>query len=241
MADLNVHLRKFDLFNELSDEDFELCNRLSKGMFRQGKISRGHFLYQDSSRGGCAHFILTGMMATVCLNSDGSQFPSFFYPPGSILGIPHFILSDGVKNQGLTGHLPKAVRNTTYLEITAADLRKLTTQVPALYEAMAKYSTSCYMDLIYITNILHIPSARKRICYYLLIRKRPTPYTVLPNYMLNECSISMLADILGLGRSTVSRELNRMERLGLIELSPKIRILDEEALRDYADSEAVSV
>lgn len=239
---MNAYQRDFfrtcDLIKWLDEEQFQTFCQVVDGHILPGRIQRNHFLYQPPDSGGRICFVVSGMLASVFLNPDGSQCPTFFYPPKSICGIPHYLIGDGEMNMGLLGDLPKAHKTTTYMELPVEVFREAEKEIPQLLVLTAKYCASGYMDLFHMCNLLHYNSARKRVGNYLLIRKRSTQYTVMPNFLMRECSITLLADMLGLERSTVSRELHRMQRLGLISLeSSSITILDAEKLNEYVNIE----
>ena len=228
-------LRSCDVLTELTDEEFDRFWELSKNEFIYGKLKRGQYLYKNDTEGRI-HFIASGILVNGFFDINGTEFPAFFLPEGAALGVADYILTDGKSNEDVLGHVPKAYKSVTYYAIPAHVFHEITKEIPNLYRSAAKYCASCYMDMINMNGILRGASVKKRIANYFVLREHKTKYTILPNFMMGECSVSVLADMIGMGRSTVSREIHSMERMGLISLTDgEIIVNDLEALKAYAD------
>ena len=203
------------LFEPLSSAERE---RLADGC-RMRTFARGAALFREGERADGMHVVLRGVVKVVRFAPDGRETVLHLVRKGNTIG------EAAMFQRGTFPASAVAVDDVETLYVSAEALFALVTENPELALRMLAHKLAVQGQ----------GGAAGRLATYLLHRRQIGGADVIRLGVSRE----VLANLLGLARETLSRQLSRFVEAGLVELKGKdIAIRDAAALREIASEGA---
>lgn len=193
------------------------------------RYGKGMHVFYDREESTCLYYLAEGLVSLYKLNSLGEKKVVFVYGPGSLLN------EDSLQN--LTSSINCEVREDAQVMVLPVDrfvqvMDKDSRLLRAVMGSMSLKIRRLYRQLKNTTNAM---SGEKRLAAKLF--KLGKDYGVSTDGGVRidmALSITYLADMLGSKRETVSRQVKKLTKLGLINMEKnKITIPDMKKISDY--------
>ena len=223
-------LKKYEFFSELKPSRLKealICMQPCTDQFEYQKNE--HILYNEE-RGGQIHLVSSGVLKSCFVNYDGTIFVNRLYPPHTLVGLTYFLIHDATSDMSDSGNILIAKQNAQVWQISVGAFQALCDRIPELMQMMIRKLLDDLEQEKFLTNMLRIPSARKRIGQYILYQS----YHSQSDRISFTLSITDFSAHIGLSRPACSKILHQMENLEMIRLRPGwLEILNKQALIDY--------
>lgn len=206
----------------LSHRDIE---RISDIVNRRKVLSKGDYLYRQGEpfRGILA--IKTGTVKLVSLSPDGEEFITGYLLPGELLGF------DGLADER-HAYSAVALQTLSICEMPAHELDGLCLEVPNLLRELFRHAGRSLATETGRHMLRSRPSEERVAAFLVDLSDRLNQRGFSGLEVRLGLSREEIGNYLGLALGTVSRTLNKLETLGLIEVNNKlIRISDKDRLR----------
>lgn len=213
------------LFEPLSSAERE---RLADGC-RMRTFARGTALFREGERADGMHVVLRGVVKVVRFAPDGRETVLHLVRKGNTIG------EAAMFQRGTFPASAVAVDDVETLYVSAEALFALVTENPELALRMLAALSLRLRMFAHKLAVQGQGGAAVRLATYLLHRRQIGGADVIRLGVSRE----VLANLLGLARETLSRQLSRFVEAGLVELKGKdIAIRDAAALREIASEGA---
>ena len=213
------------LFEPLSSAERE---RLADGC-RMRTFARGAALFREGERADGMHVVLRGVVKVVRFAPDGRETVLHLVRKGNTIG------EAAMFQRGTFPASAVAVDDVETLYVSAEALFALVTENPELALRMLAALSLRLRMFAHKLAVQGQGGAVGRLATYLLHRRQIGGADVIRLGVSRE----VLANLLGLARETLSRQLSRFVEAGLVELKGKdIAIRDAAALREIASEGA---
>lgn len=213
------------LFEPLSSAERE---RLADGC-RMRTFARGTALFREGERADGMHVVLRGVVKVVRFAPDGRETVLHLVRKGNTIG------EAAMFQRGTFPASAVAVDDVETLYVSAEALFALVTENPELALRMLAALSLRLRMFAHKLAVQGQGGAAGRLTTYLLHRRQIGGADVIRLGVSRE----VLANLLGLARETLSRQLSRFVEAGLVELKGKdIAIRDAAALREIASEGA---
>ncbi len=209
------------LFEPLSSAERE---RLAGGC-RMRAFARGAALFREGERADGMHVVLRGVVKVIRFAPDGRETVLHLVRKGNTIG------EAAMFQRGTFPASAVAVDEVETLYVSAEALFALVTENPELALRMLAALSLRLRMFAHKLAAQGQGGAAGRLATYLLHRRQIGGADVIRLGVSRE----VLANLLGLARETLSRQLSRFAEAGLVELEGKdIAIRDVSALREIA-------
>lgn len=187
-------------------------------------FKKGFLIASEGDRCSCMGFVLKGQIDVHKPNASGSTVLVNSLKPGDSFGNA-LVFSD-------THEYPSTIitaKDSSVLLISSADILGLCEKDPIFLKNLIKNLSNRIIYLNRKVKMLSQRTIRQKLSCYLLEESRKQKSLAL------KCrhTRSEIADLIGTSRPSVSRELSKMENLGIIRVKLKnINILNNSLLED---------
>ena len=221
-GDCNLHELCLPRSMDLADME-----RLDSLVKRSRPLHKGDVLFRAGEPLNSLYAVRSGCVKLYISSEEGEDQIIGFYLPGEILGL------DGIEKNKHTC-TAVALETTTLCALPYHNLSEICKKVPALHEQMFRLMARELTHENQLLLTINKKNAEERIATFLIslsARFKGLGYSET-EFRLN-MSRAEIGNYLGLTIETVSRGLNRFQKIGLISIQRKyIKILDLEGLKE---------
>src|ERR1700738_2705687 len=204
-----------------------LLGRLALGEYQrlfprlqQGPLGIQHVLYEDRSPIDCAYFPNRGVVSALTVMEDGRAIEVATIGNEGIVGLPLLVGATTTANRVIVQVPGEALRMAEDV------LREEVSRDSPLRRLLVLYHTAFLTQVSQAVACNGLHSVHQRCCRWLLMTQDRAHSDVFP--MTHE----LLAEMLGVRRSTVSEVLEPLKEQGLIRYSRgKLTVLDQQGLK----------
>lgn len=206
------YLRRVDLFADLSDEAVE---ELITGIYH-GEYPCKHILYTPADKVEDAYILKDGEV-TLYQKVKGKTIVLDILKPGSIFGNVVYNAEEG------SGHFAEVTQNSFVCTLPKDFFLQLTTKHPTLALNILKTLTARLNQYQTQLKLLSVLSARERLLVTIDLLAKKDEKSILPALLRRPTKVTheKLANMTGLTRETVTKQLQELESSGLIEVNKK--------------------
>lgn len=223
MRHLRHHLRACELFSDRSDQDL---HRILAGMrYRIATFSAGQVVAMEGAPCSNLGIVLTGAVDAVRAQQAGNVLTLARLGPGAVFGEAVLFADCGVYPVTIMS----ARADSAVMFISHREIERMCRNEPGFFRDFARLLSRRILLLNDKIKLLSLRTIRRQVAGYLLdLHERMKTSTVVVPLSRQE-----LADLLGVARPSLSRELMAMRDGGLIDFSRNVVTLkDIEGLRD---------
>lgn len=221
----NCNLHELCLPRGLDSSDLEKLDRVTR---RVRPLHKGDVLFRPGDSLTSLYAVRSGCLKLYISSNEGEDQITGFYLPGEILGL------DGVESDVHTC-TAVALETSTLCAFPYKNLYEICKHVPALHDQMFRLLGRELSHENQLLLTINKKNAEERIATFLVslsARFKGLGYSAT-EFRLN-MSRAEIGNYLGLTIETVSRGLNRFQKIGLISIQRKhIKILDLAGLRGF--------
>ena len=203
------HLVASPLFQDFSMTDLDSVYDLMD--VQRCEYKRGEVLYSIGEKVDRIGLITSGSVFGYS-GTDADRHIIIMRYPGSYIGLAPFLSDYDISNVVM-----ETVKNTELLRFDIHPLMESEQYSLRIRDAAMQQLTSSSASDIVRMNLLLMPSIRERVLTYFRIMQRQEH----ANTFQLQFNQSGFADYLGINRSALNRELNKMQKEGILELLPK--------------------
>ena len=222
-------LRDVYMFHDLPDEVYENVYRMIIRNSRERIVQKGEVLASPGESPEHTFILLQGMVKSLWYSESGEDMPSTLF---HVKGGRIFLIIPCISQAKLNSYYIAATKSRILL-IPRDDLIQAMDEYPPFKDRVLLHL--CRLSearLMHIYMIQH-KKASHRVSAYLIDRYRRSGSTCIDDFY----SIEALAGYLNLSRPALSRELNALERQGILELKRgSITVKDLEKLQGILQS-----
>ncbi|MBR1938489.1 MAG: Crp/Fnr family transcriptional regulator [Spirochaetales bacterium] len=215
-------LKQCALFEKF--EEAEIENLLKDTEYKLKEFGKGDVIFRAMNKADEIAIILDGHMQIAKTFPNGNQINVSIRKKGSLVG-PAAVFSD-------EGRYPcdvVSVDNSSILFLSKTSLLALLGKSSILLSSFLSIIASSSAMLQRRLELMSYSSIQAKVAFYLLINTRRSG----KNKVLIPESISNWALVMNVSRTSLHREIAKMEKLGLIRYSsPFIDVLDKEGLQN---------
>ena len=216
MSDQSVILKKYSLFNDLSDEEYGELQ--VEDNFKE--VSSGDFIYFEAFHHNNIYFVKTGHIRLGYLDGDGNKIIKDVLRPGDFFG------QISLRKENLHGEFAQAIKSDVSLCSFSLDsFNNLLKTKPAMalkYTKLIGFRMKRFENRL--VNILQKDvKTRLELFLHQLLEESGTRRTVtgreirIPNYLTHE----EIAQLIGTSRQTVTTLLSELKDAGNCSYSRK--------------------
>lgn len=204
-------------------------------LFQKGRTilaPKGELIIGNSRQPDGVYYISSGYIKTYSIGNDGGEYIHLIYGPGEIFPLVWAYLGH---EMGAVYY--ETISETELLRITKADFEDCITTTIDVAHGMSVQLAKQFQIYSERVNNLEYRKASARVAYRLLFLAkrfgvRQGSCIVIEAPITHE----LFANSVNLARESVSRELEKLEHLGIIErVHHKIQINDSQQLSDRLD------
>lgn len=200
----------------------------SDAVRRNRNLQKGDTIYQAGDLFNGIFALKAGTAKLVHMDRSGNEAIVSVMLPGEFLGF------DGLASGRYVCSLV-ALETSSYCELPAHQLPRLTQYIPAIHSILLQRSSERFQESIRRMALIQRPAEERLAAFMLDLSRR----LHARGFSATEFRVSLtrqeIGNHLGLALETVSRLLGQFETLGLIQVQGKlIRIVNAEALRGYS-------
>ena len=192
--------------------DNEEMSQLEAIVKRRRPLNPDEYLYRQADQAESLYVVKTGSFRSVILEVDGTEQTDDFYLPGGLMGLD--ALQGGTYRCSVV-----ALETATVCELPLARLIELCTKIPSLQSQLLNIiglQIAYHHDRIALVGN---PSASEKMAIFLLMLSK---HFSAMGYSSTEFNLTMqrhdIASFLSLSIETVSRQLTRMKKSGVISV-----------------------
>ena len=207
--------------------DYFLSQPHKKAVFRKGEL-----LWKPGQPHNCIHYFVSGAAVHFAAHETGKRRIISFHGPGTVF--PGYHTSDFRIELSLT---VSALSEITALEFTVPQFQTMFASNAALAEQVVNWYAMYVNRFLFETIHQEFNSSRVKLCnlLYLLTMNQPAN-----SGWVIEMTQEDLADILGISRVHITRELTELRRMGILATTRgRLTITDPPALAALCTDETV--
>lgn len=211
-------VRKFALFNNLTDEDFKLVHMPVENVV----LAKRDTLYNEGDQAQSIFTLREGLIKLVHYLPDGSQRVVRLVRPGGTIGL------EAIVSECFTHHA-EALQDSQLCRIPIAVIEKLDRESPRLHKQVLNRWHQAVMESDNWLTQMSTGTARERVARLCLFLLDPaTGTSLLPGR-------EDIGAMLGISTETASRVIAEFRRKGLLDFrSRNVFGLDHQGLREVA-------
>ena len=209
-------IRNYDLWSELSDEDYDELNVVHN--FLEAK--KNDYIYFDSHFLNKLFFLKKGNIRIGYIDESGNEVVREIIQKGEVFG------QISLERNNLNGEFAQAHRaDVSLCAFNIEDFQKILERKPQIALRFSKQVGHKLQHLeLRLTNLLNKDVKSRLIHFFLMLIRQPkgidSDVADMPNYLTHED----IAHLIGSSRQTVTTLVNELEQEGYLQFSRK-RIL----------------
>ncbi len=196
-------------------------------------VQKGQTIFGEGESGDYIYSVTQGTVMSYKLMQDGRRQVTGFYFPGDFVGLV---------DDGTYAHSAEAATDARLFRYRLPELNALMLRHPIMEHRLAEIARHELVEAEEHALLLGRKTAKEKVATFLLrIARQATDRGERPDLLTITVSRAAIADYLGLTIETTSRTLAGLTKSGLISgKARKIKILDEEKLREIAEGDYVA-